>query len=390
MRALRWVRRQYDEGVSMEVAAAIAVGLAAVLVIVSFARTPQAAGWPWIGLINVAVLGWCWCAYLDTRDGGTSTQVHGVWFAFVSFTTIGMYLFARRAVGVPGHPRAALLVLLALEPVLLVALSFADVPWWERQFTLDAGFGGGRGVGYLVHGVFNIALIVLAAAMLGRRADYSRGLLRWSLYGIIAAAVLGVALQAVGADLMQWSALATGLSVHFAYAELSRDPYAAVDPVEIDALTGVLNRAGLERLLIGAVERAERYGEALALMLIDIDKFKSFNDTRGHLAGDTVLTTTARRLAGLVGRGGSVARFGGDEFVIFVTGLDVAHAVSFAMQTVAAASEPIDAPGGPLRPTVSVGVATYHGGTATDLIARADEAMYDAKARGGDTLAVRA
>ncbi|MFT4261826.1 MAG: diguanylate cyclase [Nocardioides sp.] len=374
----------------MDAAAAIAVGLAALLAVASFARVPRLGGWIWIGLVELCILVWCWCAFVDTRDGGTSPQLHSVWFAVVALTSGSLLLFGRRAVGVAGHPRPRDVALIVIEPVLVLLPGFAGLPWWEDQFTALGLLDRGKGWAYLLHTVYCTAVIILAAAMMGRRAEFSRGALRWSLYGVIACSALGLALQATGAQLTQWAALGVGLFVHLAYAELSHDPYAAVDLADTDRLTGVLNRGGLDRMLARSIERSERFGSKLMVMVVDLDRFKSINDSHGHLCGDAVLVAVAKRLTGLVGRNGGVGRFGGDEFVLFVTGLDLAHGVAFASRALALASEPVEGPEGSLSLTVSVGMATYHGGGAARLLATADDAMYDAKRRGGNAVAVRA
>lgn len=154
---------------------------------------------------------------------------------------------------------------------------------------------------------------------------------------------------------------------------------------ERDALTGLLNRAGLERCL----ERLsnEVHAEALALLYVDLDRFKPVNDTHGHLAGDKLLQQFAQRLLQSLRNSDVAARVGGDEFVVVLPGVsDHAQAQRVADKVRAAASEPFAIDGAALCVTASVGMAV---GLDTsvgwrDLVARADAMMYRAKTGGRD------
>ncbi|MFD0822392.1 putative bifunctional diguanylate cyclase/phosphodiesterase, partial [Micromonospora zhanjiangensis] len=137
---------------------------------------------------------------------------------------------------------------------------------------------------------------------------------------------------------------------------------------------------------------AERTGRRLALLLLDLDRFKNVNDALGHAVGDRLLIEVGRRLTEVVRPGDLVARLGGDEFAIVAPRLaDAEHARELADQVVAALAEPVPLDGLPLDVGGSIGVALYpdHGRDFETLMRHADVAMYDAKHR-GDTVAVYA
>jgi len=157
----------------------------------------------------------------------------------------------------------------------------------------------------------------------------------------------------------------------------------------VDALTGLPNRRLLTDRLAQAMAAAHRHGRALAVMFLDLDLFKRINDTFGHDAGDKVLTETAARLRACVGEGDTVARIGGDEFVLVLTDLDdPADAGKVAERAIAAVKAPLDL-GGPgagrtVFVTTSIGVAVYPGDAdgVDELLRCADLAMYQAKQGG--------
>jgi len=157
----------------------------------------------------------------------------------------------------------------------------------------------------------------------------------------------------------------------------------------VDALTGLPNRRLLTDRLAQAMAAAHRHGRALAVMFLDLDLFKRINDTFGHDAGDKVLTETAARLRACVGEGDTVARIGGDEFVLVLTDLDdPADAGKVAERTIAAVKAPLElgGPGGgrAVFVTTSIGIAVYPSDAegVDDLLRCADLAMYQAKQGG--------
>jgi diguanylate cyclase (GGDEF)-like protein len=152
-----------------------------------------------------------------------------------------------------------------------------------------------------------------------------------------------------------------------------------------DALTGLPTRALLHDRLQTAIDRSRRYRKDLALLMLDLDRFKQINDSLGHSGGDRVLCVTAERIAATVRKTDSVARMGGDEFVVLLTDLSgPEQAERIAAKIVAALSVPIRINKLEVPVSVSVGVCTLSDGDsdAEVLLKRVDAAMYRAKARG--------
>jgi len=153
-----------------------------------------------------------------------------------------------------------------------------------------------------------------------------------------------------------------------------------------DSLTGLANRRLLVERLEQALRRSALDGRTHALIFVDVDRFKSINDSLGHVTGDELLVAIAARMKGAVRSHDLLARFGGDEFVALlqdVAGVEVA--VAAAQRICAAVKHPMVLPDGyELVASVSVGIAlTEPGKTADDVLRNADVAMYDAKIRGG-------
>ncbi len=152
-----------------------------------------------------------------------------------------------------------------------------------------------------------------------------------------------------------------------------------------DALTGLPNRLLLNDRLTAAIALAHRRGQPLGVLFVDIDGFKTVNDTLGHAAADRVLQAIAARLADAVRRWDVVSRYGGDEFVIVLSDIaganDLAVVATKVLRAVAGEHR-IDSRD--VRVTASVGMSLYpaDGHDAETLIARADAAMYEAKRAG--------
>ncbi len=162
----------------------------------------------------------------------------------------------------------------------------------------------------------------------------------------------------------------------------------AVQIAQTDPLTSLPNRLMFRTKLEEAIKSAVANKSRVAVLFVDLDYFKTFNDSLGHDAGDTVLRAAAQRLRGAVRQDDLVARFGGDEFVVLISRLDAQHAEHVAIKVaegiVDALRAPFDAGGAHITMPGSVGVAIYpqDGVTASDLIKNADTAMYAAKKSG--------
>jgi diguanylate cyclase (GGDEF)-like protein len=160
----------------------------------------------------------------------------------------------------------------------------------------------------------------------------------------------------------------------------------------IDALTGLYNRRWWEDKFDRLVGRAQRSQSHLALFVVDVDRFKLYNDTYGHIEGDTVLRVVARTLADNLRPTDIAARYGGEEFVVALPATDLEGALVAAerVRLAVAQSTIEDTNGGHLPSvTISVGVATLQPGDGvSSLFARADAALYRAKRAGRNRVEV--
>jgi diguanylate cyclase (GGDEF)-like protein len=157
-----------------------------------------------------------------------------------------------------------------------------------------------------------------------------------------------------------------------------------------DALTGMLNRYGLQRVLAYEHAEARRYNRPLSCLMIDLDNFKTINDTYGHSAGDTALQQVATILTEVVRRSDMVFRYGGEEFLVLLPETDLEGATSLAEKIRATAAAGLFGDGERIfHLTLSAGAAslTDHE-SGNDMIARADVALYQAKEQGRNRVEV--
>jgi diguanylate cyclase (GGDEF)-like protein len=158
-----------------------------------------------------------------------------------------------------------------------------------------------------------------------------------------------------------------------------------------DPLTGALNRRSMEEIALRETARSLRYGNALSMIIVDIDNFKHLNDTRGHAAGDCALQILARRILCLLRQHDSLARMGGEEFAILLPDTPCEAALSMA-ERVRQMVEELEVPfeTGPLRMTVCAGVAQLELARGwEEMMRRADAAMYQAKHLGRNLVSAR-
>ena len=167
--------------------------------------------------------------------------------------------------------------------------------------------------------------------------------------------------------------------------EIRRNEAELTQLARFDPLTGLPNRRQFDERLAEAMARARRNRHPIAVLFLDIDHFKTVNDSLGHAAGDAVLKEFARRLVDTVRMTDTVARFAGDEFVIIVDAA-AEETKQVARKIVLAVRQDFPVDGKMRKVTTSIGVALFDGDATTpgELMARADTALYAAKTAGRD------
>jgi diguanylate cyclase (GGDEF)-like protein len=243
------------------------------------------------------------------------------------------------------------------------------------------------GTGAVTQWVINQALILAAIKL-----ENPRGRVRAELFNketlhndateLCAALLVAVGMTISDFTLIVALPLATLLQRSFRHAQLLSEARA-------DAKTGLLNAATWEREANAEVTRAVRTSSALAVALLDLDRFKQINDNHGHLVGDEVLRSIAAAMTDVLRDYDLAGRFGGEEFVMLLPQTRAPDAFRIAERVRAhIAKLPISAPNGErVSVTVSIGVAALDAGSSrelTELLAAADAALYRAKASGRD------
>ncbi|MYM73639.1 diguanylate cyclase [Duganella sp. FT134W] len=237
------------------------------------------------------------------------------------------------------------------------------------------------------HGVWRVSIVSLTGFVLLGLALFLRGV-HMLLHGDPAdhssSLVMGLSMLAIP---LAQICIAFGLiqMVMWRYAERLRQLSA------LDALTGALNRAGLETQGKRVGLRALRGGRSLAVIMIDVDYFKQINDNHGHPVGDEVLRHLARLLRLELRPHDLMARFGGEEFVLVLDGVDRAAALNIAERVRARIEHAVvDWEGVSVRYTASLGVvcSDQHSYDLIRLISAGDVAMYEAKRAGRNRVAV--
>jgi diguanylate cyclase (GGDEF)-like protein len=262
----------------------------------------------------------------------------------------------------------------ALTAAGISGLAAGTVPRWAYHAYNLVGTTSITAVIYLSHGgVFSIAVSVLyvlvaldsffffpwRAAAAQQAYGFASLLSLWVFARILPVAVV-IALCAV--------IVATGMVVGWLVRAASQ--------VEIDPLTRLLNRRGMDRILDEALAQSARTGDPFVVGYLDLDHFKSVNDTSGHAAGDHLLREAAVIWSGMLPSRAALGRYGGDEFVITLPGFD-ASAASSAIDALRAAL--------PAGQTCSAGFAEWEpADTASLLLRRADTALFQAKRAGRD------
>lgn len=210
----------------------------------------------------------------------------------------------------------------------------------------------------------------------GLRRDHQTYLWRAS-----AASLLVIALATVLGRMSRALALSRQRVVEEQLAHAARDEYLAYH----DSLTDLPNRSLFSKFLAQGVQQAQRYRRELAVLFLDLDRFKYVNDTLGHEAGDQLLQEVAQRLRACLRDSDTVARLGGDEFVILLPELnEEKYAATVAQKVLSTVGKPFLLRGDEFRVTASIGISTYpkDGLDEQTLTKNADTAMYQAKEQG--------
>ena len=172
--------------------------------------------------------------------------------------------------------------------------------------------------------------------------------------------------------------------------ELERSQTLLQEQATYDAVTGLLNRGAFSAVVSREIARGRRASIPVALLWVDVDRFKDINDGYGHDAGDLVLRAFGERLTAATREGDFIGRLGGDEFGVLVTDYhDSAELDSIAERMIAALHRPFEHGSQSIRVTGSMGIALHpvDGSTCDELMRAADAAMYVAKRKGGDQFA---
>jgi diguanylate cyclase (GGDEF)-like protein len=306
-----------------------------------------------------------------------------------------MLLVVAAVVSIPVYGWAMLVPLLLAAAVLGVSRPRADrvrrpeylleATWLFAQLAIVAGIALSHGPRVYLVSLLVLPMLVTAAVLPGRIVA-------------LGTAITALLMLAAGVMLMPSAVAAMPPVVTHPIAllvvlSLLASRTAAADKesrhsVVVDPLTGLLNRSALQARASELTHHlGGSGGSEVAVLLCDVDHFKRVNDERGHAAGDAVLAGVARRLKGSIGRGGSVYRYGGEEFIVLLEGSAATGAAELAEQIGEAVRQ--DRVAG-LPITVSLGVASSSP-TVRDyaaLLAIADRALYRAKAAGRDCVRV--
>lgn len=278
----------------------------------------------------------------------------GGWHLWGSIAALAALVFAWLTYGYPHYP-----LRLGIFTALMICIYAANLRFLLRH-------GGNRFPVRLVEVVIGLHILILLVRLLSTLiGEAGSGLMEASLYQTlhVGAYVLAVLLLSIGAVLMATDRLTTELK-HLATH---------------DSLTHTLNRRALLERFEEELARCQRTGRGPAIMMLDLDHFKTVNDTRGHQHGDAVLVHFVQHTQTVLRRPDRLGRYGGEEFMVLLpeTGAQDAQAVAQRIHASAASGHALDC-------QLSIGIATWQGpqDTLDTMLARADKALYQAKAQG--------
>lgn len=308
-------------------------------------------------------------AVINYRLGAILTSLTGIGFALVAFA-VGVYC------QIKGH-RTVRYLLLAWT-VLLIGVAvqaMRNLGWVPTNLFTQYAMQAGSSLDLLL---LSFALADRINQLRGEKAEADQALIANKL-------ALVAALQQSEAELEAKVAERTR-DLQTANERLVEKEQQLEYMARHDSLTGLANRSLLAIRMEHTLARARRSGKLAAVLLVDVDNFKQLNDREGHLVGDQLLVKLAQRLTETVRMTDTVARYGGDEFVIVLE--EVASeelARQIVMKLVGVAAEPVLMPSGKsIIATVSIGMAIFpqDGDNAEELLRKADTAMFGAKAAG--------
>ena len=334
---------------------------------------------------------------------GSPLAVTFVWFpasalgmAVVVPLVLGLALRETRELFLPNRIANTLLYLLMIAVATTAIFSRADFPWLFLIFppllflVVRLGLSGGVLGCCVVAAIGTQFTVATRGGPLAQLPNTSLEHRILILQLFLATAVLSVSVVAIVFADLKRAHIAAGLS-----EERYRDLASSMEMLAIeDPLTCVPNRRHFDRVIQSEWKRAVRNSSLISLLLIDVDRFKDFNDLYGHLEGDNCLRAMGRICADACRRASdTVARIGGEEFAIILPGTPASGAFETAerLRQDVMGQGIAHAANAPLVVTISVGCATFiptEGSEATEIIAAADAALYAAKNAGRNRVAI--
>jgi diguanylate cyclase (GGDEF)-like protein len=254
-----------------------------------------------------------------------------------------------------------------------------DEPRSEAALTTNAWDGVRRYTS--ARQLYDFPLAVIVGLSADEQLEATRRNMRAYLWGASGSSVLLILILAVLGRMSRQLALSRLHAIEEQIAHAARVEYLAYH----DGLTTLPNRSLFSKLLGASIKQAHRYNRQLAVLFLDLDRFKQINDTLGHEAGDQLLQEVATRLKDCLRDSDTVARLGGDEFVVLLPELlEEKYVATVARKILSAVAQPFVLLGGESRVTASVGISIYSrdGLDEETLTKNADAAMYQAKSEG--------
>lgn len=275
---------------------------------------------------------------------------------------------------------ATLMLIFALGGAAATAFAFSDLLIVSVGFVMPVIIAG-----VLFSGrVLALSVIGMGACLVALTAlPAEPGLVARVLWHISVLLLLLFIARICSAGQRSYGQLVTSIDRAHAQAEEARQQLEQLN--HFDPLTGLVNRHYLTSRVAEAIAAAARQGEGVALLYLDLDRFKKVNDTLGHASGDTLLIQAAQRLRGCIRGTDLLARLGGDEFAVLLPDTGEAQATEVAVRILRTFDEPFLVHDHPIQVRTSIGVACAprDGHDLGALLQHADIAMYQAKAQGG-------